>query len=128
MRTLPTSPSGLLLWKRPTIPPTTKSSPTRNATSKCRCRAYRHLDRRPASGTRVETERGRLGRLFAVELGESLVDPVAAIVATPDPADHELPVDRAARHDHGPEVPDFGPARLRMSGSGVAIERHDAEL
>ncbi|MGY3649355.1 hypothetical protein ACVWW2_004646 [Bradyrhizobium sp. LM4.3] len=77
---------------------------------------------------RAGQQQCRSGRRFAVELGESLVDPVAAVMAAPDPAVNELPVDRAARHEHGPEVPDLRPVRLRTDGSEVAIERHDAEL
>ncbi|MGY4370483.1 hypothetical protein ACVW1A_006548 [Bradyrhizobium sp. LB1.3] len=67
---------------------------------------------------RAGQQQCRSGRGFAVELGESLVDPVAAVMAAPDPAVNELPVDRAARHEHGPEVPDLRPARLRTRRFG----------
>src|SRR4051794_13341756 len=123
----PILPSGLSRWRRPIIPRTTKSSLMRSVTSNCRCRVCRRRDRPRARGIRVK-RRGLLGRCLAVVLGELLVDPVAAVVAAPDLAVNELPVDRAARHEHRPEVPDLGPARLRTDGSDVAIERHDAEL
>ena len=80
-----------------------------------------------SAGERESGTHRASGRL-TVEFGEFLVDPIATVMAAPDLAVDELPVDRTAGHDHGPEVPDLAPARLRAGGYEVAIERHGIEL
>src|SRR5262249_51517123 len=56
-----------------------------------------------------------------LELGETLVNPAAAVVAPPDQAVHQLPGDRAARDQDKPQVPQFGPRRY--GGIGRRINR-----
>lgn len=61
---------------------------------------------------------GRSIRLASVVDG-LLVDPVASVVAAPNPAVEQSPGDRTPWHHHRPKVPNLRPCRLRLQAKNL---------